>query len=52
MDSQTNEEIAERIKNVVLHALNWLDENEIKWELEEPMNKKEFIISVIERIAL
>lgn len=36
-------------EKLIERALKWLDENEPKWELEEPINKEEFINDILER---
>lgn len=48
----SNEEIAENCRRIILNGLNWLDENERRWELDEPCKRKDFILDLLERAVI
>ena len=45
-----NKEIADQLHRLILDALNWLDEQD--WRKEMYVNKKDFIISLLERVVI
>lgn len=36
-------------EKLIEHALGWLDENEPKWQLDEPIDREKFIKDILER---
>lgn len=43
-------EMSELEKKVVADALRWLEETEPKWELDEPMDRQEFVKDLLRRM--
>lgn len=41
-----------RYHKVLIHALNWLDVTEPKWQLKTTVDREEFCDSIVERAAV
>ena len=50
-DQVLGERIKELEKIVIANALRWLDENEPKWDLDEPIDRQAFINDLLEHMG-